>query len=124
MRFRGLILLCALVLPAVADEGMWLFNQFPKDQVKEKYGFEVTDRFLENLRLASMRIGRGSGSFVSPNGLVFTNHHVASDCISKVSSSQHDYIKDGFYAATRPEELKCPDLEAKVLIGMEESAAR
>ena len=120
MRFRRLLFLCALALPAVADEGMWLFNQFPKDQVKEKYGFEVTDQFLENLRLASMRIGGGSGSFVSPNGLVFTNHHVASDCISKVSSSQHDYVKDGFYAATRQQELQCPDLEANVLVGMED----
>ena len=101
MRFRRLLFLCALALPAVADEGMWLFNQFPKDQVKEKYGFEVTDQFLENLRLASLRIGGGSGSFVSPNGLVFTDHRVASDCISKVNSAQHDYVKDGFYAATR-----------------------
>jgi hypothetical protein len=120
MGFRRLVFLCALALPAVADEGMWLFNQFPKDQVKEKYDFEVTDQFLDNLRLASMRLGGGSGSFVSPNGLVFTNHHVASDCISKVSSSQHDYVKDGFYAATRQDELKCPDLEANVIVGMED----
>ena len=120
MRFRRLLFLCALALPAVADEGMWLFNQFPKDQVKEKYDFEVTDQFLDSLRLASMRIGGGSGSFVSPNGLIFTNHHVASDCISKVGSAQHDYVKDGFYAATRREELKCPDLEANVLVGMED----
>src|SRR5262252_2289141 len=100
MRPRSILLACLLVLPAGADEGMWLFNQFPKDQVKDKYSFEVTDQFLENLRLASMRIGGGSGSFVSPNGLVFTNHHVAADCISKVSSAGHDYVKDGFYAAS------------------------
>ena len=120
MRFRRLLFLCALALPAVADEGMWLFNQFPKDQVKEKYGFEVADQFLENLRLASLRIGGGSGSFVSPKGLVFTDHRVASDCILKISSSQHDYVKDGFYAATRQQELQCPDLEANVLAGMED----
>jgi len=65
MRFRRLLFLCALALPAVADEGMWLFNQFPKDQVKEKYGFEVADQFLENLRLASLRIGGGSGSLLA-----------------------------------------------------------
>ena len=120
MRFRCFLFLCALALPGVADEGMWLFNQFPKDQVKEKYGFEVTGQFLEKLRLATMRIGGGSGSFVSPNGLIFTNHHVASDCLSKVSSAQHDYVKDGFYAATRQQELQCPDLEANVLVGMED----
>ena len=120
MKIPGALLLCALALPVAADEGMWLFNQFPKDQVQEKYGFEVTDQFLENLRLASMRIGGGSGAFVSPSGLIFTNQYVASDCISKVSSAQHDYVKDGFYAATRQEELKCPDLEANVLVGMED----
>jgi hypothetical protein len=104
----------------MADEGMWLFNQFPKDQVKQKYNFEVTDQLLENLRLASLRIGGGSASFVSPNGLIFTNHHVASDCISKVSSAQHDYVKDGFYAAAPREELQCPGLEANVLLDMED----
>jgi hypothetical protein len=120
MRFRSILLLCALALPVLADEGMWLFNSFPKDQVKQKYDYEVTDQFLENLRLASLRIGGGSASFVSPNGLIFTNHHVASDCISKVSSAQHDYVKDGFYAAARQEELQCPGLEANVLLGMED----
>jgi hypothetical protein len=120
MKIRAVLLVCALGLPVLADEGMWLFNQFPKEQVKQKYNFEVTDPFLENLRLSSMRIGGGSGSFVSPNGLVFTNHHVASDCISKVSSAQHDYIKDGFYASTQAGELKCPDLEANILLQMDD----
>ena len=115
------ILLClALALPALADEGMWLFNQFPKDQVQQKYNFTVTDAFLENLRLATMRIGGGSGSFVSPNGLVFTNHHVASDCISKLGSAQHNYMRDGFYAATQQEEMACPDLEANVLLKIDD----
>src|SRR5690348_4807594 len=120
MQMRAMAVVCLLVLPAAADEGMWLFNQFPKDRVQEKYSFEVSDSFLENLRLSSMRIGGGSGSFVSPRGLVFTNHHVASDCISKVSSAQHDYIKDGFYAAAESEELACPDLEANVLLKIED----
>src|ERR1039457_1784775 len=119
-KFHGLLFLCALALPAMADEGMWLFNQFPGDQVKEKYGFEVTDQFLENLRLASMRIGGGSGSFVSPNGLIFTNHHVASDCISKLASAQHDYMKQGFSAAGPPQELPCPDMEANVLVALQD----
>jgi hypothetical protein len=120
MRFRYLLLVCALVVPAVADEGMWLFNKFPKSQVKDKHGVEVSDAFLDHLRLSSVRIGGGSGSFVSPTGLIFTNHHVASDCISKVSSAQHDYIKDGFSAATATAELNCPDMEANVLVALEE----
>ena len=105
MRLRGILLVCALALPLAADEGMWLFNNFPKDRVKEKYTFDVGDAFLDHLRLASVRMGGGSGSFVSPNGLIVTNHHIASDCISKVSSAQHDYMKNGFYAAAQSEEL-------------------
>ena len=124
MNFRCILLLCALVLPAAADEGMWLFNNFPKDRVKEKYSFDVTGAFLDHLRLASVRIGNGSGSFVSPNGLIFTNHHIASECISKVSSAQHDYMKAGFYAAAQSGELACPEIEANVLIALEEVTAK
>src|SRR5205085_10290965 len=102
MKSCAVALLCALTLPLAADEGMWLFNNFPKDKVKEKYTFDVTDGFLDHLRLASVRIGNGSGSFVSPHGLIFTNHHIASECIAKVSTAQHDYMKDGFYAAPPP----------------------
>jgi hypothetical protein len=124
MKLRGALLLLAFVLPLAADEGMWLFNNFPKDKVKEKYSFEVTDKFLDHLRLSSVRIGAGSGSFVSPNGLIFTNHHIASDCISKVSSAQHDYMKSGFYAGSQSEELQCPAIEANVLIALEEVSAK
>src|SRR5689334_11782054 len=124
MKLRGILLLCCLALPVAADEGMWLFNNFPKDRVKEKYSFEVTDAFLDHLRLSSVRIGAGSGSFVSPNGLIFTNHHIASDCISKVSSAEHDYMKTGFYAAKQSDEVACPEIEANVLIKLEEVTAK
>src|SRR6266545_61705 len=120
MRFRTILLVCALALPVAADEGMWLFNRFPKSQIKGKYSVEVNDAFLDHLRLSSVRVGGGSGSFVSPNGLIFTNHHVASDCISKRGSAQHDYMKDGFSAASRAEELRCPGMEANVLVALEE----
>src|ERR1019366_7316802 len=120
MKLRGILLVCALALPVVADEGMWLFNQFPKSQVQQKYSVKVTDAFLEHLRLSSVRIGGGSGSFVSPHGLIFTNHHVASDCISKLGSAQHDYMKEGFSAAGPPQELPCPDMEANVLVALDD----
>jgi len=103
-----------------ADEGMWLFNQFPKDAVKKAYGFEVTDQFLEDLRLASLRIGGSSGSFVSAGGLVLTDRGAVADCIAKLGTPEHDYVKQGFYAAAQTEERPCPGLEAEVLVGMEE----
>jgi len=122
MRFR--IALLAFALPAMADEGMWLYNQFPQAQVKERYRFEVTGSFLDHLRLASARVGGGSGSFVSPRGLLFTNHHVAQRCISKIGSAEHDYMKEGFFASTPAAELKCPDLEVIVLQKIEDVTAR
>ncbi len=113
----GVFLFSASGQRARADEGIWLFNDFPSAKVKAKYGVDVTRSFLDHLRLASTRIyPYGSGSFVSPNGLVFTNHHVASDCIQKVSTAKHNYMRDGFYAATTQEEKACPDLEVNVLI--------
>jgi hypothetical protein len=124
MKFRAILLLSALAMPAAADEGMWLFNNFPADRVKEKYSFEATPAFVEHLRLSSVRIGNGSGSFVSPHGLIFTNHHIASDCISKVSSAQHDYMKSGFYAGSQSAELACPDIEANVLLSLEDVTAK
>jgi hypothetical protein len=124
MKLRGTLLILALVLPLAADEGMWLFNSFPKAKVKEKYGFEVTGAFLDHLRLSSVRIGAGSGSLVSPNGLIFTDHHIAGGCIIKVSSAQHDYMKSGFYATSQTDELQCPEIEANVLIALEEVTAK
>lgn len=114
-----MMLVLLLAVCGWADEGMWLFNQFPKEQVNKKYGFEVTDEFLNHLRLASVRLG-ASGSFVSPAGLIFTNHHVASGCIQKLSSKEHNYMANGFYAATEAQELRCPDTEASVLERIED----
>jgi hypothetical protein len=104
----------------MADEGLWLFNQFPKDAVAKAHSFDVTDAFLSHIKLSSMRLGSGSGSFVTAHGLVFTNHHVVTDCIAKLSGAGHDYLRDGFYAATRQEELRCPGLEAAVLLKIED----
>jgi hypothetical protein len=110
---------------ARADEGMWTLDNPPVKQLKEKYGFEPSKAWLDHVRLSSVRFNDGgSGSFISPNGLVLTNHHVARGQLQKVSSPQKDYVKDGFYAATDAEEMKCPDLELNVLMSMEDVTAR
>jgi len=110
---------------SLADEGMWTFDNPPLKQLKERYGFEPTRAWLDHVRLASARFNDGgSGSFVSPHGLVLTNHHVALGQLQKVSSPSKDYVKDGFYARTEAEELKCPDLEINVLVNVEDVTAR
>src|SRR5437762_5638421 len=91
----------------MADEEMWLFNSPPLKQLKEKYQFEPTQQWLEHLQKASVRFNSGgSGSFVSANGLVITNHHVGADTLQKISDPQHNYLKDGFYARTQADEIK------------------
>lgn len=108
-----------------ADDGIWLFNQFPREAVKQKYGIEVTGNFLDRMRLGSVRFfGVASGSFVSPRGLLFTNHHVASECIQQLSTKEHDYMNNGFEAATESEEKKCPDLEADVILSMQDVTSK
>jgi len=112
-------------LICLADDGMWTFDNPPRKQWKETYKFEPSDAWLEHLRLASVRLNDGgSGSFVSPNGLMVTNQHVASGQLQKVSSKEKDYTKEGFYARTSEEELKCPDLECNVLVSYEDVTAR
>ena len=106
---------------ALADEGMWLYNAPPKDAIKAKYGFELTQQWLDHVRLSSVRFNNGgSGSFVSPDGLTFTNHHVGAECVQQLSTGGHDYIKTGFYATTQAEEAKCPNLELNQLVGIED----
>jgi len=128
MMKRIVPLLCLLVIGLsgyiYADEGMWLFNAFPKDKVQAKYGFTPDQAWLDHVRLSSARAPNGSSSFVSPDGLIFTNHHIAQDCIHNLSSSGKDYMKSGFYAATRADEQKCPGMEFLVLQGIEDVTAK
>jgi hypothetical protein len=113
-----------LVLPISADEGMWLFNQPPKDLLQKKYGFALTQEFMDNLRLASISFGGASGSFISPDGLVLTNHHVGRGAIQNLSTKERDLMKTGFYARTRGEELKVPNMELRVLQDIEDVTGR
>ena len=120
--FLLLILLISFIISnlAMADEGMWLFNAFPGDKVKAKYGFAPSQEWLDHVRLSSARAPNGSSSFVSPDGLIFTNHHIAQGCIHDLSTRDKDYMKNGFYAPARDQEPKCPGIEFVVLQGIED----
>ncbi len=110
---------------SIADEGMWLFNQPPRKQLQEKYGFDPTDAWLEHLQKSAVRFNSGgSGSFVSAGGLVMTNHHVGADCLYKLSTAENDLLKNGFHARTQAEEMKCVDLELNVLVSIEDVTDR
>jgi hypothetical protein len=133
MRLRKF--LCALLLAlfslqtlnfaALADEGMWTFNNVPRADIKKKYGFDVNDDWLKKVQLASVRFNNGgSGSFVSPTGLVLTNYHIVEDIVNEVSTPQKDLAKEGFVAHSRAEEIKAPSLELNVLMSIEDVTNR
>ena len=110
---------------ARADEGMWLFNHPPKKTLQAKYGFTPTDAWLAHLRQSAVRFNNGgSGSFVSPDGLVMTNHHVGADAIQKLGAKDRDLLQSGFFARTKAEELKCVDSELNVLASIEDVTSR
>jgi hypothetical protein len=111
--------------PLLGDEGMWLFNNPPKAHLKAKYNFEPTDAWLNHLQKSSVRFNSGgSGSFVSANGLVMTNHHVAADALQKMGTKDRNYYRDGFHAKTYAEESKCEAMELNVLMSIEDVTER
>ena len=120
MRLQSFLIACLWAIPATAGEGLWPYNQFPKDSVKQKLGFEADAAFLDHLRLASVRLAGGSGSFVSPAGLILTTRQLAGACLSGLSTPQHDYFRDGFQAATQAAELPCPGMDASVLMKIDD----
>lgn len=128
LRTRPLALaavLSFLCSSAHADEGMWLYSAPPREQIKATYGFDLTDAWLEHLMKSSVRFNSGgSGSFVSGDGLVITNHHVGADSLQKMGTADKNYLRDGFYAKTPADEIKCNDLELNVLQSIEDVTAR
>jgi hypothetical protein len=103
---------------------MWTFDNPPLKQWKERYNFEPSKEWLDKVRLASPKLPGGSGVFVSPNGLIATNHHIASSAITKLSTKERDLMKTGFYAKTQADELKAPDTEVAVLVSYEDVTSR
>lgn len=113
------------LVPLQADEGMWLYSNPPRKQLEERHGFKVTDTWLEHLMQSSVRFNSGgSGSFVSEDGLVLSNHHVGADAIQKLSTPEKDYMRDGFHARRVQDEIRCVDLELNVLQSIEDVTAR
>src|SRR5450759_3882871 len=110
---------------AAADEGMWLLNNPPTRQLKEKYGFQASAAWLAHLQRSAVRFNNGgSGAFVSKDGLVLTNQHVGADCVQKLGTREKDYIRLGFQADSRAGEPRCADLELNILTSMEDVTAR
>jgi hypothetical protein len=124
---KYLVPVLALVLAAVAfsvvpraDEGFWPYNSIPKAAIKAKYKFDVTDAWLNHLQLATVRFGGGTGSIVSPEGLVLTNHHIGLGTLQRLSTPEKDFVKNGFYAPARADELKVPGMTLRVLQSIED----
>ena len=128
MHFRSLataLFSFAFNTAAHAEEGMWLFSAPPRDAIRARYDFELTDAWLDHLMQSSVRFSSGgSGSFVSEDGLVITNHHVGADSLQKMGTAEHNYLRDGFHARTDADAIKCHDLELNVLQSIEDVTAR
>ena len=123
MRIVFLVLAVAGWLPALADEGMWTFDNFPAAAVQRTFGTEVTPAWLDHVRLSTIRLTNCTASFVSPEGLILTNHHCVESCLAELSSKDDSLIDRGFLAAERPAEKRCSTQLADVLVGMDNVTA-
>jgi hypothetical protein len=119
MRGILLVLACSAALPSLADEGMWTFDGFPSSTVKRQYGADITPAWLDHVRLSTIRLTGCTASFVSPEGLILTNHHCIEPCLAELSTKENSLVELGFAAATRSAEQRCPAQHADVLVGTE-----
>ena len=118
---RGFLLLaaCAASLPAIANEGMWTFDNFPASAVRQSFGADITPAWLDHVRLSTLRLTNCTASFVSREGLILTNHHCIESCLAELSSKEKSLLELGFLASTRKVEQRCPAQHADVLIDTE-----
>ncbi|MGB5133347.1 MAG: S46 family peptidase, partial [Steroidobacteraceae bacterium] len=125
MRILIAVLAATVSLSATADEGMWTFDNPPRATIADKYGVTLDDAWLDRVRLATVRLEGGcTGSFISGEGLVLTNHHCGMECLAQNSSSETDLVSNGFLAGTREKELRCQDEAISVLVGTEDVTAK
>ena len=124
MRTTLVFILLVLRLPASAEEGMWTFDRFPSAEVKARHGFEPDAHWLEHVRLASARTSVCSAGFVSPSGLVITNHHCADGCAADLSTAGRDLVREGFQARTLEEERRCPREHVDQLVEISDVTGR
>lgn len=124
MRRVLLTLLCAAAVPAIADEGMWTFDNFPAATVKQKYGADITPAWLDKTRLAVARLANCTASFVSPEGLILTNHHCIESCLAELSTKEKSLVETGYAAGDRSRERRCATQVADVLVSMEDVTAK
>src|ERR1700733_4662946 len=117
--FPAAPLLIAPAAPAYADEGMWTFHDFPQALLKQQHGVDISSAWLDRVRTATVRLAGCTASFVSPEGLILTNHHCADSCLDENSTNTKNLVKDGYLARTRDKELRCTTQVADVLMAME-----
>ena len=118
------VLLGCLQVVGHANEGFWPFNRIPKAAIKQALGVELSEQWIDRVQQASVRFPSGSGSFVSSDGLVLTNHHVSLDLLHKLSTPERDYASKGFTAADRSQEMKAADLELMTLQKIEDVTSK
>ena len=127
MRTRTIscLLVLAFCAAVVADEGMWTFDNIPREAIAKEYGVQLTDQWLEQLQKSVVRLETGcTGSFVSSDGLVLTNHHCVASCLADNSTAQKDLVKNGFLAQSRGDEVRCQGSEVSILMDTDNITAQ